>query len=63
MVSKIQGNGVVDTAAGQEAPDLPHACPCMGRRCVEPTWANDGRRGESPVVETPASRGAGMAFL
>ena len=35
MVSKIQGNGVVDTAAGQEAPDLPHACPCMGRRFVE----------------------------
>ena len=36
MVSKIQGDGVVDTAAGQEAPDLPHACPCMGRRFVEP---------------------------
>jgi hypothetical protein len=36
MVSKMQGNGVVDTAAGQEAPALPHAWPCMGRRFVEP---------------------------
>ena len=43
MVSKIQGNGVVDTAAGQEAPDLPHACPCMGRRFVEPRWTDGSR--------------------